>query len=133
MANYTLYGFNRTVKHDICRVPVLSILFHSFSFMRTLKSRVVIMNDKQIIALWLYNRRRKRQQKNRDFGYILLMLEERKWDYFIHYLMTYEMMKISFLIISVCHVLLLMYYMKNSSLSFNVKTRNLEIVYNQLR
>lgn len=25
------------------------------------------MNDKQIIALWLYNRRRKRQQKNRVF------------------------------------------------------------------
>jgi len=43
------------------------------------------------------------------------MLEERKLDYFKHYLMTYEMMKISFLIISVCHVLLLMYYMKNSS------------------
>jgi len=25
------------------------------------------MNDKQIIALWLYNRHRKRQQKNRVF------------------------------------------------------------------
>jgi hypothetical protein len=29
--------------------------------------RVFIMTDKQIIVLWLYNRRRKRQQKNRIF------------------------------------------------------------------
>jgi len=63
-ASFTLHGFDRTVKYDSCTVPMLSILLYRFGFIRTLKSRVVIMNDKQIIALWLYNRRRKRQQKN---------------------------------------------------------------------
>lgn len=38
------------------------------------------MNHEQIITLWLFDRRIKRQQKNRTFYYILSILEETDWD-----------------------------------------------------
>jgi len=45
-----------------------------FSFIKTLKSRVVKMNREQIITLWLYNRHRKIQQKNRNKRIVEIVL-----------------------------------------------------------
>lgn len=69
MAHYTLYGFDRVVKHDLCRVPMLSILFYRFSFIRTLKSRGCYNERQTNYCTMVINRRRrrKRQQKNRVF------------------------------------------------------------------
>jgi hypothetical protein len=86
------------------------------------------MTDKQIIALWLYNRRSKRQQKNHNMiKYYMIKYDKYNLNIiflvqpinarreevglFYNYLMTYEMIKINFLVISLCQVLLFMYYM----------------------